>query len=171
MSPRFVPISPFSSDLFRFAFLVCGNTPICSDLLRFVPMCFQNKSEQIRETPFCRPLLQIPDLGNGCAAVSCFSPSIAGRTLTCAGRPATCRQRIVTWVMLPFVSHIFAQGPLPEDALDSCLDTTLAFEGASTGFYRYCAPDTSAPVVVINESPKFTESHFACDLHVGSAGH
>ena len=31
---RFVPISPFSSDLFRFAFLVCGNTPICSDLLR-----------------------------------------------------------------------------------------------------------------------------------------
>ena len=23
----------------------------------------------------------------------------------------------------------------------------------STGFYRYCAPDASAPVVVINESP------------------
>ena len=24
-------------------------------------ICFQNKSEQIRETPFCRPLLQVPD--------------------------------------------------------------------------------------------------------------
>ena len=34
---RFVPISPFSSDLFRFALLVFGNTPICSDLLRFLP--------------------------------------------------------------------------------------------------------------------------------------
>ena len=28
-------------------------------LLRFLPICFQNKSEQI---PFCRPLLQIPEL-------------------------------------------------------------------------------------------------------------
>ena len=35
--------------------------PVCSDLLRFLPICFQNKSEQIRETPFCRPLLQVPD--------------------------------------------------------------------------------------------------------------
>ena len=55
---RFVPISPFSSYLFRFA---CGNTPICSDLLRFLPVCsevFQNKSEQIRKPlsadPFCK---------------------------------------------------------------------------------------------------------------------
>ena len=54
---RFAPVSPFSSDLFRFAVLVFGNTPICSDLLRL----FQNKSEQIRETLFCRPLLQFPD--------------------------------------------------------------------------------------------------------------
>ena len=30
---RFVPISPFSSNLFRFALLVFGNAPICSDLL------------------------------------------------------------------------------------------------------------------------------------------
>ena len=36
-------------DLFRFA-------PLSSDLFRFVL-----NSEQIRETPFCRPLLQIPD--------------------------------------------------------------------------------------------------------------
>ena len=50
----------FLSDLFRFAFLVFGNAPvlICSDLLRFLPI---TKSEQIRETPFCRPLLQVPD--------------------------------------------------------------------------------------------------------------
>ena len=57
-SPRFVPISPFSSDLFRFAFLVFGNTPICSDLLRFLPICFQNKSEQsekpLSADPFCK---------------------------------------------------------------------------------------------------------------------
>ena len=52
-----------------------GVTPICSDslhsLLRFAflvpihsvffPICFQNKSGQIRETPFCQPLLEIPD--------------------------------------------------------------------------------------------------------------
>ena len=31
--------------------------PICSDFLRFLPIGFQNKSEQIREIPFCRPLL------------------------------------------------------------------------------------------------------------------
>ena len=39
---RFVPISPSSSDLFRFVFLVLGIprfVPICSDLLRFLPMC------------------------------------------------------------------------------------------------------------------------------------
>ena len=58
--PCFLPISLFSSDLFRFAFLF-RNTPICSDLLRFLPICFQNKPEQIRETPFCRPLLQVPE--------------------------------------------------------------------------------------------------------------
>ena len=41
--------------------------PICSDLrslfsgmFRYVPICSENKSEQIRETPFCRPLLQFP---------------------------------------------------------------------------------------------------------------
>ena len=59
--PRFVPISPFSSDLFRFAHFVCRNAPICSNFLRFLPICFQNKSEQIRETRFCRPLLQVID--------------------------------------------------------------------------------------------------------------
>ena len=55
-SPRFVPISLFSSDLFRFACLVFGNTPICSDLFRFTPFfsdlfrfvfrTYQNKSEK-----------------------------------------------------------------------------------------------------------------------------
>ena len=44
---------PFSSDLFRFAFLFTG-------IPRFVPI----SSEQIRETPFCRPLLQVPDSVN-----------------------------------------------------------------------------------------------------------
>ena len=53
---RFVPISPFSSDLFRFAFLVFRNTPICSDLLRFVPIGFQNKSGKAPSAdPFCKP--------------------------------------------------------------------------------------------------------------------
>ena len=52
---RFVPICApcFREypDFFRFV-------PICSVFFRFVPICFQNKSEQIRKTPFCRPLLQ-----------------------------------------------------------------------------------------------------------------
>ena len=62
-SPQFVPISPFSSDLFRFALLVFGNTPICSDLLCFLPICSNLFSEQIRTnqgnpflpTPFANP--------------------------------------------------------------------------------------------------------------------
>ena len=67
-------VSPICSDLFRFPrFLpICSDlrslfsgmprfVPICSDLLRFLQICFQNKSGQIRETPFCRPLLQIPE--------------------------------------------------------------------------------------------------------------
>ena len=62
---RFVPISPFSSDLFRFSLLVFGNAPICSDLdlLRFLPICSDLFSEQIRTnqgnpflpTPFTNP--------------------------------------------------------------------------------------------------------------------
>ena len=62
---RFVPISPFSSDLFRFAFLVFGNTPICSDLFRFAPFSSdlfrfvfrtnQNKSgKPLSADPFCK---------------------------------------------------------------------------------------------------------------------
>ena len=42
-SPRFVSISPFSSDLFRFALLVFRTTrfvSICSDFFRFVPICY-----------------------------------------------------------------------------------------------------------------------------------
>ena len=42
--------------------VVVGNTPVCSDcseFFRFVPICFQNKSEQIRETPFCWAFLQL----------------------------------------------------------------------------------------------------------------
>ena len=42
----------FSSDLFWFALLVCGNAPICSDLSQFVfryfPICSTLFSEQIR---------------------------------------------------------------------------------------------------------------------------
>ena len=60
---RFVPISPFSSDLFRFAVLVFGNALICSDLFRFLPICSDLFSEQIRTnqgnpflpTPFANP--------------------------------------------------------------------------------------------------------------------
>ena len=68
-SPRFVPIcSDFTVffRLFRYAFLVFlwvhWFVLICSDFFRFVPTCFQNKSEQIKETPFCRPLLQVPEM-------------------------------------------------------------------------------------------------------------
>ena len=70
-SPRFVPICSDFPVFFRFVpicapcFRECPDlfrfVPICSVFFRFVPICFQNKSEQIRETPFCRPLLQIPD--------------------------------------------------------------------------------------------------------------
>ena len=56
---RFVPISPFSSDLFRFALLVFRNTPICSDLLRFLPICSDLFSEQIR-TNQGNPFLPTP---------------------------------------------------------------------------------------------------------------
>ena len=63
---QFVPISPFSSDLFRFALLVFRNTPISSDssdLLRFLQICSDLFSEQIRTdqgnpflpTPFANP--------------------------------------------------------------------------------------------------------------------
>ena len=45
-SPQFVPTSPFSSDLFRFALLVFGKTPICSALLRFLPICFQKNQNK-----------------------------------------------------------------------------------------------------------------------------
>ena len=57
---RFVPISPFSSNLFRFAFLVFWNAPICSDWLRFHLFRFvfrtnQNKSgKPLSAGPFCK---------------------------------------------------------------------------------------------------------------------
>ena len=65
---KFVPISPFSSDLFRFVLLVFGNTPICSDLFRFLPICSDLLSEQIRTnqgnpflpTPFANPRIWYP---------------------------------------------------------------------------------------------------------------
>ena len=38
----------------------------------------------------------------------------------------------------------------------------------STGFYRYCAPDASAPVVVINESPS---NSFATRIIIKMLGH
>ena len=58
-------VTPICSDFpvfFRCALLVFGNTPICSDLLRFLSICSDLFSEQIRETPFGRPLLQIPKI-------------------------------------------------------------------------------------------------------------
>ena len=58
---RFVPISPFCSDLRSLFSGIPRFVPICSVLFRFVPRTNQNKSEQIRETPFCWPLLKVPD--------------------------------------------------------------------------------------------------------------
>ena len=61
--PRFLPIS---SDLCSMFSGMPRFVPICSVFCKFVPICFQNKSAQIRETPFCRPLLQIPDVLVSC---------------------------------------------------------------------------------------------------------
>ena len=61
---RFVPISPFSSDLFRFAFLNCFQecpdlfrfVPFSSDLFRFVFRTNQNKSgKPLSADPFANP--------------------------------------------------------------------------------------------------------------------
>ena len=64
-SPRFVPICSDFPVFSRFV-QICVSclrefAPICSDFFRSVPICFQNKSEQIGENPFCRPLLQVPE--------------------------------------------------------------------------------------------------------------
>ena len=63
-SPQFVPIvpnSPFSSDVFALRSLVfCWNVPICSDLLRFLPISFQNKSEHIKKEPSADPFCNSP---------------------------------------------------------------------------------------------------------------
>ena len=61
-SPRFVLISPFSSifssDLPSLFSGIPRFVPVCSVFFRFVPICFQNKSEQIRDPlsadPFCK---------------------------------------------------------------------------------------------------------------------
>ena len=61
---RFPSFLPICSDLRSLFSGIPRFVPICSALLRilrFVLLCFQNKSEQIRETPFCRPLLQFPN--------------------------------------------------------------------------------------------------------------
>ena len=60
-SPRFVPIFPFSSDLFRFAFLVFVNAPIYSDLLQFLPICSENKIRANQGNPFLPTPLQVAD--------------------------------------------------------------------------------------------------------------
>ena len=52
-SPRFVSLSRFSSDLFRFAFLVFRNTPICSNLLRF--LFRTDQGNPCLPTPFATP--------------------------------------------------------------------------------------------------------------------
>ena len=62
--------SLFSSDLFPFAFLFCGNTPISSDLFRFAPISsdlfrfvcrtIQNKSgKPLSADPFCKSPINI----------------------------------------------------------------------------------------------------------------
>ena len=75
-----------SSESLKFssvqARLICfsrfGPSGICSDLLRFLPICFQNKSEQIGETPFCRPLLQVFEGRNGPMDQFNAGPSVLG---------------------------------------------------------------------------------------------
>ena len=66
---RFVPISPFSSDLRRTLFSgIPQFVPICSDFFRFVPICsdlfrfvFRTNQNKSGKPPFCRPLLQVPE--------------------------------------------------------------------------------------------------------------
>ena len=50
-------------DLFRFVPLVFGTAPICSDLLRFLPICFQNKSEKSGKPLSADPLCKSPKKG------------------------------------------------------------------------------------------------------------
>ena len=60
-SPRFVPICSDFPLFFRFVPICVPCFRECPDVFRFLPICFPSKSGQIRATPFCRPLLQIPD--------------------------------------------------------------------------------------------------------------
>ena len=50
---------PLFFDLFRFASLVFRNAPICSDFLRFLPICF-HVLKQIRESPLLTPSAKSP---------------------------------------------------------------------------------------------------------------
>ena len=61
-------VVPICSVIFQSAVLVFWNTLICSDLLRCVSSTI--KSEQIRETPFCRPLFKSP---TQCLIFTCLS--------------------------------------------------------------------------------------------------
>ena len=59
--PDFFRSVPTSSNLFRFAFLVFRNTPICSDFFRCVFRTHQNRSgKRLSAHPFCKALPQIP---------------------------------------------------------------------------------------------------------------
>ena len=56
--------------MFQFALLVFGNAPICSDfsdLLRFLPICSQNKSgKPLSADPFCKsPISEASNLNSG----------------------------------------------------------------------------------------------------------
>ena len=63
---RFVPIIPFSSDLFRFAFQISSDlcflfVPICSDFVRVVFRTSQNQSGQpLCADPFANPRQSCP---------------------------------------------------------------------------------------------------------------
>ena len=73
-SPRFVPISSFSSGFVP----ICDTVPCfleCSDLFQFAPISSdffsEQQSEQIKEflllpTPFANPLLRCPSLDKSC---------------------------------------------------------------------------------------------------------
>ena len=122
--PRFALISPCSSDFvpiyvscfrekLRFLPIWLRFLPICSDLL-------QSKSEKIRETPLCRPFLQVPHLDPQQLFASherskCLSPM--PRTYVATDEAATLPQRL-------------SRTPSLEEAHHECHTTTHFSKGS-----------------------------------------
>ena len=72
-----VPICSVFFDSFRFALFVSGNAPICSNLLRFISMCSDLFQNILRLVPIC---FQNKSGKPFSADPFCKSPTISGRS-------------------------------------------------------------------------------------------